>query len=122
LGFQIALQRYGNSKRRGEVWLNSSTWIAIYMPFFILFFVILPQQRGLQKAIILKRKKRKGLIIMTNEVIKKYMGSNCKISTGSFGTNVIGKIVDVNENWIEVETKKGKELINAEFIQSIKIK
>ncbi len=28
----------------------------------------------------------------------------------------------VNENWIEVETKKGKELINAEFIQSIKIK
>lgn len=68
------------------------------MPFFILFFVNLPQQRELQKAIILKRKKRKGLIIMTNEVIKKYMGSICKISTRSFGTNVIGKIVDVNEN------------------------
>lgn len=58
---------------------------------------------------------------MTNEVIKKYIGKNCKISTGSFGTNVIGKIIDVSENWIEVETKKGKELINAEFIQSIKI-
>jgi hypothetical protein len=101
--------------------LNSATWIAIYMPLFILFFVILPQQRLMQKSIIFKIKKRKGAIIMTNEVIKKYVGRNCRISTGSFGTNVIGKIIDVNENWIEIETKKGNELINAEFIQSIKI-
>jgi hypothetical protein len=75
----------------------------------------------MQKSIIFKIKKRKVLIIMTNEVIKKYVGRNCRISTGSFGTNVIGKIIDVNENWIEIETKKGNELINAEFIQSIKI-
>ena len=31
------------------------------------------------------------------------------------------RAIDVNENWLEVETKKGKELINAEFITSIKI-
>jgi hypothetical protein len=91
------------------------------MPMFIILFIVLPQQREMQKSIISKFKKRKGLIVMTNEVIKKYIGKSCKISTGSFGTNVIGKIIDVNENWIEVETKKGKELINAEFIQSIKI-
>lgn len=60
-------------------------------------------------------------MIMTNEVIKKYIGKKCRISTGSFGTTVIGIILDVNENWIEVETKKGNELINAEFVQSIKI-
>ena len=29
--------------------------------------------------------------------------------------------IDVYENWIEVETKKGKELINAEYVQSIRI-
>lgn len=58
---------------------------------------------------------------MTNELIKKYMGKKCRISTGSLGSTVIGKIIDVNENWIEIETKKGSELINAEFIQSIKI-
>jgi hypothetical protein len=101
--------------------LSSGTWIAIYLPLFVLFFVILPQQRQIQKSIILKSKRRKGLIIMTNEVIKKYIGKNCRISTGSFGTNVIGKIIDVHENWIEVQTKKGNELINAEFVQSIKI-
>jgi hypothetical protein len=92
------------------------------MPLFILFFVIIPRKREMEKAVLLKMKKRKGAIIMTNEVIKKYIGKICKISTGSFGTNVVGKIIDVNENWLEVETKKGNELINADFIQSIKVK
>lgn len=92
------------------------------MPLFIFLFVILPQQNAERKAVFLKIRKRKGAAIMTNEVIKKYIGKECQISTGTFGTNVIGKIVDVSENWVEVETKKGNELINAEFIQSIKIK
>lgn len=100
--------------------MNVSTWIAIYMPIFILLFVILPQQRAAQKAAIFKRKKRKGGKIMANEVIKKYIGKKCVISTGTFGTNVVGTIIDVNENWIEVETKKGSEIINSEFVQTIK--
>lgn len=74
----------------------------------------------MQKTVI-KKIKNKGDKIMTNDVIKKYIGKNCKISTGSFGTNVAGKIINVNENWIEVETKRGVEIINAEFVQSIKI-
>lgn len=102
--------------------MNSSMWIAIYMPLFILFFVIVPQKREMERAVLLIKKKRKGVIIMTNEVIKKYIGKICKISSGSLGTNVVGKIIDVNENWLEVETKKGSELINADFIQSIKVK
>jgi len=65
--------------------LSSSTWIAIYMPFFIIFFIILPKQREMHKLIIQSIKKRKGVIIMINEVIKKYIGKNCKISAGSYG-------------------------------------
>lgn len=76
----------------------------------------------MQRYAVIKNKRRRGLNIMTNEVIKKYLGKICKISTGSYGTTISGKIVDVNENWIEVETKGSKELINADFIQSIKIK
>ena len=99
----------------------SSSWIAIGVPLFVVFLIVLPQQHKIKKLAILKRKKRKGLIIMTNELIKKYIGKKCSISTGDFGTNATGKIIDIDENWIEVETKKGKELINAEFVQSIKI-
>lgn len=102
--------------------MNSSTFIAIYMPLFVLFFIILPQQREIRKTIDLKIKKRKGVKVMTNELIEKYIGEFCKISTGSLGVNVVGKIIYINENWIEVETKKGKELINSDYIQSIKIR
>jgi len=99
--------------------LNTGSWVALYLPLFIIFFIILPQQRMEHKT-MLKIRKRKGVVVMTNELIKKYIGKNCLISTGSFGTNVKGKIIDVNGNWIELETKKGIELINVEFIQFIK--
>lgn len=113
---------YPTGEARGEVCLNSSAWIGIYISLLILFFVIIPQQREREKGALVKIKKRKCLITMTNELIKEYIGKTCKISTGSFGTNVAGKIIGVNENWLEVETKRGKELINADFIQSIKVK
>lgn len=105
----------------GEVSLSPGTWIAIYMPIFIIFFIILPEQRHTQKLMIKKKKNKKGAMIMTNTMLKKYIGKNCRISTGSFGTNVNGTIIDINENWIELETSKKTELINTEFIQSIKI-
>lgn len=92
------------------------------MPILIIFFIVIPQQREVQRYIVSKNSKKRRETVMTNEVVNKYIGKNCKISTGSYGTTVVGKIVNVNENWIEIETKKGIELINAEFIQSIKIK
>ncbi len=102
--------------------IDTSTWIAIYLPLLIIFLVVIPNQQKFQKLIIKKIKKRKGVITMTNEIIKKYIGTNCKISTGSYGTNIIGTILEINENWIEVQTKKGKELINSDFVQNIKVK
>jgi hypothetical protein len=59
---------------------------------------------------------------MANDIIKKYIEKDCRISTGPFGINVAGKIIDVKENWIEVKTKKGQELINTDFIQIIRLK
>ncbi len=92
------------------------------MPIFLTIFVILPRQREMQNLILKKIKKRKGATIMTNEMLRKYVGKQCKIYQRSFGTNVTGKILDINENWIEVETTNGTQLINADFVQNIKIK
>jgi len=60
---------------------------------------------------------------MDNDVIKKCLGKNCRVlCAGSGGINVvIGKIIDVTENWIEVETKKKSVLVNTEFTQTIEI-
>ena len=57
-----------------------------------------------------------------NALVQKYKGKYCYISTGTLGEKIIGKIVDVNENWIEVETKKGNAILNLDYIQNIKTK
>ena len=69
-------------------------------------------------AVIARKRRRKGT--MTNELIQRYIGKNCQILSGTFGNSVSGKIVSVFENWIEVETKKEKQLLNIDFVTSIK--
>ena len=83
--------------------MEPGTWIAIYLPIFILLFVILPAQQ--QHILMGKRKRRRA--VMTNELLKKYMGKTCTVSTGSFGTTVTGEISAVEDNWVEVTTSKG---------------
>ncbi len=96
------------------------------MPFvvvtIIIFILFYSQVYKRKQILILKRerKRRKGLSKMTNEIIEKFIEKKCKISSGSWVDTSTGKIISVNENWIEIETKKGRELINADFITNIK--
>ena len=96
--------------------MNAGLWIAIFFPIFILLFIIQPQQRRIALNSI--RRKREG-IIMTNEIVKKYIGKNCMVSTGSFGGAISGEITEVTDNWVELSTKIGYRLVNAEFITTI---
>ncbi|HOS17986.1 MAG TPA: hypothetical protein PK438_01755 [Clostridia bacterium] len=101
--------------------MDASTWIAIYLPLFILFFIIVPQQNSMAVAARRIHAKRRAKEV-TNETLVKYVGKSCMISAGSYGVNTVGRIVSINENWIEVETKKGAiELVNADYVQSVKI-
>ena len=102
--------------------MNPATWIAIYLPAFILLFVIIPQQSQMQGQAARKMMKKRRLYTLNHELIKKLIGKVCKITTGSYGSTTSGKIIDVKENWIELETKKGIELMNADFVQNIKVK
>jgi predicted secreted protein len=102
--------------------MNPATWIAIYMPIFILLFVIVPRQNQMQAQAARKMMKKRRLRPLNHELIKKFIGKVCKITTGSYGTTTSGKIIDVKENWIELETQKGIELMNADFVQNIKVK
>lgn len=100
-----------------------SSYIAIWLPIFIAIVIILPQQAAERTVVArLISRRKKGRISMTNELVKKYLGKYCRITTGSMGVNVTGRITEVNENWIEIETKKSKEIVNLDFIQNISIK
>jgi hypothetical protein len=78
------------------------------------------QQARYQQLMIAKLKRHRESNRMTNELLQKFIGMSCKISTGSYGTTVKGRIVEVQDNWVEVETTHGRELLNADFIQTIK--
>jgi len=99
-----------------------ATTVAIWLPMFIVFFLIMTRQVAARRIAFLTIKKKRRKLAMTNEMIAKYVGRNCYITTGTMGVSVTGKIIEVNENWIEVETRKGVEILNLDFIQNIKLK
>ncbi|WP_312643683.1 hypothetical protein [Hydrogenoanaerobacterium sp.] len=93
--------------------MDTSTLIVV----FIVLMIVLTQRNTILIAVRKKRKRR--MATMTNELIRKYIGKTCLISTGSFGSSVSGEILDVVENWIEVKTKKGSQLLNADYVTNI---
>ena len=76
--------------------MNAATWIAIYLPIFILLFVIIPAEQ--HNRILVCRKRKRGKRLMTNELLKKYLGCQCIVSTGSFGSTVTGVISAIEDN------------------------
>lgn len=101
--------------------MNPATWIAIYLPVFYMFFIIIPLM-GRRTVMLNRLKRKKGDVKMSNELIKSCIGKVCNISSGSYGKSYQQvKILEVVDNWMKVE-KKGKiDLINVDFIQNIKI-
>lgn len=100
--------------------MEPGAWIAIYLPVFILLFVIIPSQR---RNILFARllKKRRGAA-MTNELVKRLVGKRCTISTGSMGSTFKkAKILNVVDNWISVEINGREDLINSDYVQYIKV-
>ena len=105
--------------------METSTWVAIYLPLLIVLITSL-EQFQVQRLIVRRRmqvrkKGDKGTRTMNNELLKSAVGKNCRISTGSYGSTIVGRVTEVNDNWVSVETRKGTELVNAEFIQNIRI-
>ena len=101
--------------------MNPGVFIAIYLPLFMVLFVILPTNRR-HKFAVRKLKKRRGEKIMSNELLKSCVGKTCTISTGSFGSSYNNvEIVEVVDNWIKVKGKRNSDIINIDFITNIKI-
>ena len=95
-----------------------------YISLFLIFFIIIIASLE-SNAISLKtaRKRRKGVKkFMSPEIISKLVGRYCTITTTSFATSVTGQIVSINDNWIELATKKGPQFLNCDFIVDIKPK
>jgi hypothetical protein len=100
--------------------MDSSSFIAIYLPIFMLLFVILPTMNK-KKMTIQRLRKKRSETIMTNHLFMEYIGKHCSIIT-SFGRSFKQvKILAVEENWLKISKKGTEHLLNIDLIESLKI-
>jgi len=101
--------------------LDSSNFIAIFLPLFLIFVIIIPSQRRKIFIARMMRKKR-GESKVSNELIKSCVGKICTISTGSLGSAYHKvKVVEVVDKWIKIESKGSENLINSDYILDVKV-
>lgn len=100
--------------------MNIGIWISLFL-LFLLYYQA--EKRKKQRHIIKKIKihKKKGSVYM-NEVIEKFIGKECIITTMS--ETVIGAVESVDDNWIVItamgNTTGAKEIINIDYIMRIR--
>lgn len=89
-------------------------WIAIFLPLISVW----ASNQHLSRIRQIKRKQRKEGIKMNNELVSEYVGKNVSLNgNGMLGvTGIVTKVVD---NWLELEYKSKKKLINIDYISSI---
>lgn len=54
-----------------------------------------------------------------NEIINTFLGKNCTVTVSGY-SQIKGRITTAKENWIVVETKSGNEVLNLDYVVSIK--
>ncbi len=100
--------------------MEPGSFVAIYMPLFTVMIVIMQQRKRRRRIAILQNMRRKGVLAVSIEAFKRNIGRNCQITT-MLERKVAGRIAGVEGNWIEIETRKNTEYINAEFIERFRI-
>ncbi len=96
--------------------------------FFPVFFILLvalaiEKRNKLLLQIMRIRKRRKEHKKMDNSILLRYKDKECIITANGYLSGIVGKVIEISENWITVEDKKGKlTTFNCDYISSIKEK
>ena len=104
---------------KGGVFVESMGYFGILAFCFVLSLMGLPKKvKHLQRKVKQLSKRLEGDKAMS-KVLKELIGKKCSIYTDAFGN--VGKVVDVDEEWVklEMEGRKGKSTIKIFPIESI---
>jgi len=59
---------------------------------------------------------------MSNEMMKNLEGKRCTFSTGPFGETFKNvEVIEIDNNWIRVTDGKREQLVNSEYVTTVKI-
>lgn len=102
--------------------MNIGALIAVFLPIFLLLFVFIPQTRAQHKLIRQIRNRvrmNREADFLASQLVTQCLGKNCLISTGLNGS-FQGTVIEIADNWMKVESKGVVDLINCDYIQSIR--
>ena len=107
--------------------MDSAVWICVFLPLFFAIFVADEEHRKLlkrKKLFIMKDfiKRERKCGVKMSEVIKRFIGKECIITT--MNENVNGVIEALEDNWVIVSPSKknpdSKEIIKVDYISRIR--
>ena len=84
--------------------------------------MIAAMEQRRNNAWYIKNKRKTERKIDMSEIVKKFIGKKCLISTintGGFDGGDIADVTAVEDNWVVLNTKKGEKIINIDFIVKI---
>ncbi len=102
--------------------MDTGIWIAVFLPIFLLLFIFIPQAQAQQNALRQFRRRvrlSKEANYVASQLVMQCLGKDCLISTGLNG-NFQGTVIEIADNWMKVESKGIVQLINCDYIQSIR--
>ena len=100
--------------------MDSGNFVAVFLPLFTVFIVLLQLQKRRRRMAIMHHLRKKGVLRMSIDAIKRNIGRECQITT-MLEKKVSGTIVEVSDNWVEIENKRVREFINVEFVERFRL-
>lgn len=97
---------------------------SFYPTFFIIIIALaITKRNNMMHHTMRISRKRKERRKMDNSLLLRYQNKVCIISANGYISGVVGKVIEVSDNWITVEDKKGKvTTFNCDYISSIREK
>ena len=93
-----------------------------YIIFFVILYlcIILPRQNAMRRMRVkLAKRRRNKEENPMHTLIMNYIGKECVLTIPNQGS-VAGVIKQIKENWVEIETAEGLEVVNLDYISRVR--
>lgn len=118
--------QYRGKQQQGRFCIEFTYILPIIFGVFLPIFLLHARRRRQRRLVSRRRQQRRTgqqkEASVTNELIQSLIGKTCQISTGTLGESFDKATVEeAKENWIRVRRKGKAQLINTDYITSVKV-
>ena len=99
-------------------------WIAIFLPLLIVLWSDFENRRKERQRMVIKQKQRnrKGGIATMSDILKRFIGKDCLITT--MNTTVTGVVEAVEDNWLIFRKPENggsdNDMVNVDYVSRIR--